>query len=43
MLGSWRTRRDDTLYARAVPQKVELTETYAADQEISRSPSSGIP
>lgn len=30
---------DDTLYARAVPQKAELTETYVVEQEISRNPS----
>lgn len=38
MLVPLRARADDTLYARAVPQKVELTETYFVEQEISRNP-----
>lgn len=38
MLGSRRPRGDDTLYARAIPEKVELTETYSVDQEISLNP-----
>ncbi|MGI5179249.1 hypothetical protein ACQEVZ_23240 [Dactylosporangium sp. CA-152071] len=38
MLGQRRARGDDTVYVRATPQKVELTETYAVDQEISRNP-----
>lgn len=38
MLGSWRPRGDATLYARAIPRKVELTESYSVEQEISRSP-----
>src|SRR5689334_11426269 len=38
MLRSLRPRGDDTLYARATPQKIELTETYSVEQEISRNP-----
>ncbi|GAA2632935.1 hypothetical protein GCM10010399_76630 [Dactylosporangium fulvum] len=38
MLGPRRARGDDTLYARAMPEKVELCETYAVEQEISRNP-----
>lgn len=30
-------QKDDTVYARAVPERVELTETYAVSQEISRN------
>ena len=38
-LVSRRGRSDDTLYARAKPEKVELTESYSVVQEISKSPS----
>jgi hypothetical protein len=38
MLGARRTRGDNTLYARATPERVELTETYTVEQEISQSP-----
>jgi hypothetical protein len=36
-LGAWRASADDKLYARAVPEKVEITETYEVCQEISRN------
>lgn len=38
MLRSRRARSDHTLYARATPQKIKMTETYSVEQEISRSP-----
>jgi hypothetical protein len=38
-LVSRRGRGDDTLYARAKPEKVEITERYSVAQEISKSPS----
>src|ERR1700722_18376806 len=37
-LGSRRGTTDDRLYARATPEKVEITETYSVTQEISNSP-----
>jgi hypothetical protein len=39
-LGSRRGTTDDRLYARATPEKVEITETYSVIQEISKIPSS---
>jgi hypothetical protein len=38
-LGSRRGRGDDKLYARAMPQKVEITESYSVAQDISQNPS----
>jgi hypothetical protein len=38
MLGSRRGNADDRFYARATPEKVEITETYSAIQEISSNP-----
>lgn len=38
-LGSRRGRGDDKLYARAMPQNVEITESYSVAQEISKNPS----
>jgi hypothetical protein len=35
---SRRGRADDRLYARATPEKVEVTESYSVRQEISKSP-----
>jgi hypothetical protein len=37
-LGSRRGNADDRLFARATPEKVEITETYSVTQEISRNP-----
>src|SRR5215469_4135221 len=34
-----RERGDDKLYARAKPEKVEITESYSVVQEISKNPS----
>lgn len=39
ILRARRGRGDTTLYARAIPQQVHLTETYSVEQEISRNPS----
>jgi hypothetical protein len=39
-LGSRRGNADDKLYARATPEKVEITETYSVVQEISKNPKS---
>src|SRR5262245_44586390 len=39
-LGSRRGNADDRLYARAMPEKVEIAETYSVTQEISNSPRS---
>lgn len=41
-LGSWRGRGDNTLHARAKPEKVEITESYSATQEISKNPSMDV-
>lgn len=38
MLRSLRARGDETLYARARPQEIELVESYSVEQEISRNP-----
>jgi hypothetical protein len=38
-LGSRRGRVDDTLYARATPEEVKITESYSVQQEISQNPS----
>lgn len=38
MLGARRGNADDTFYARATPEKVEITETYSVTQEISSNP-----
>src|SRR5262249_42238572 len=38
-LVSRRGRSDDKLYARAKPEKVEITESYSVEQEISKNPS----
>jgi hypothetical protein len=37
--GARRGRADDHLYARAMAEKAEITETYSVAQEISKSPS----
>jgi hypothetical protein len=39
MLESRRVRSDEALYARAMPEKIEVSEAYAVEQEISRNPS----
>jgi hypothetical protein len=38
-LGARRGRGDDKLYARAKPEKAEITESYSVAQEISKNPS----
>jgi hypothetical protein len=45
MPNSRRENADDRLYARAKPEKIEITETYSVTQEISRNPRSepGLP
>jgi hypothetical protein len=35
--GAGRSQADDKLYARAAPEKVEITETYGVTQEIAKS------
>jgi hypothetical protein len=40
-LGSGRSQADAKLYARAAPEKVEITETYGVTQEIAKSRSRG--
>ncbi len=39
MLSSRRARSDGKLYARAIPEKVEIAETYSVTQDISANPS----
>ena len=39
-LGSRRGNADDSVYARATPEKVEIAETYSVIQEISNNPRS---
>jgi hypothetical protein len=39
ILPSRRARTDGKLYARAIPEKVEITETYSVTQDISTNPS----
>lgn len=38
MLSSRRMRGDDRVYARAAPERTEITETYSVKQEISSNP-----
>lgn len=39
MLESRRGRTDEALFARAMPEKIEVSEAYAVEQEISHNPS----
>ena len=41
-LGSRRGNADDRLYARATPEKVEISETYCVTQEIAHNPGSDL-